>query len=63
MEASVSSDPFLAVAPIHGLLTQVEQEYHALFDGKVPDEIHRFDQFLATVRMIVEQSADTASKE
>lgn len=49
--------------PIHKALTTAEQKYHDLFDGHVPDEVHRFDAFIATVRMIVDQSADSASKE
>lgn len=51
------------VSDIHGLLDQAEQTYHAKFEGHVPDEHHRFDAFLSTVRMIVDQSADSASKE
>lgn len=51
------------VSPVHAALDQAEETYHSLFDGKVPDEHHRFKAFLSTVRMIVDQSADTATKE
>jgi hypothetical protein len=43
---------------IHGLLDQADEAYHRLIDGHVPDEYHRFDAFLSTVRMVVDQSAD-----
>ncbi len=49
-------------APIHAALNEAEKQYHEMFAGHVPDEVHRFDAFLATVRMIVDQSADSASK-
>ena len=51
------------VTPVHKALDTAEAEYHRLFEGKVPDEVHRFEAFLATVRMIVDQSADSAGKE
>ena len=63
MPASAPKAAPFDVAPIHELLAQVERQYHALFDGCVPDEVHRFDAFLSTVRMIVDQSADSAGKE
>lgn len=55
-------DPSSVVAPIHDLLGRVEEQYHAIFEGHVPDEVHRFEQFLSTVRMIVDQSADRLGK-
>lgn len=57
-----SAGPF-DVAAIHDLLDKAESKYQSIFKGHVPDEVHRFGQFLNTVRMIVDQSADSASKE
>ena len=51
------------VASIHSALDEADEAYHSVFGGHVADEIHRFEQFLATVRMVVDQSADMASKE
>lgn len=48
--------------PVLNLLAKAEEKYHDIFKGRVPDEVHRFEQFLNTVRMIVDQSADRASK-
>lgn len=48
---------------VHQALDAAENEFHQLFDGHVPDEVHRFGAFLSTVRMIVDQAADSASKE
>lgn len=47
---------------IHAALDAAETAYHALFDGHVPDEVHRFGAFLSTVRSIVDQAADRAGK-
>lgn len=60
--------PETAAAPfdpseIHKALDQAEALYHSTFAGHVADEVHRFGAFLSTVRMIVDQSADSASKE
>ena len=58
------SQPAVAnVAAVHKALDGAENEYHRLFKGRIADEVHRFEQFLNTVRMIVDQSADSASKE
>ena len=48
---------------VHQALDTAEEAYHSLFDGHVPDQPPRFAAFLGTVRMIVDQSADSASKE
>lgn len=48
---------------IHDLLDNAEQIYRETFEGHVPDEQHRFKAHLDTVRMVVDQSADSASKE
>ncbi|HWF25156.1 MAG TPA: hypothetical protein VG275_06905 [Solirubrobacteraceae bacterium] len=65
MEASMPPAPAgsFDTAAVHDALTVAEDAYQAVFAGHVPDEVHRFGQFLQTVRMIVDQSADSASKE
>lgn len=50
------------VSKIHAALDTAETAYKKLFEGHVPDEHHRFESFLATVRMIVDQSADRTEK-
>lgn len=67
MEAS-QTPPAAPAAPfdtstVHQALDDASTAYHTAFDGHIPDEIHRFDAFISTVRMIVDQSADSASKE
>ena len=63
MEASEAAGAAVFdVSAVHKALDAAEKAYHGLFNGRVADEVARFDAFLSTVRMIADQSADRASK-
>lgn len=51
----------MATSDIHALLDEAERKFHEEL-GHIADEVQRFTPHLNTVRMVVDQAADKASK-